>query len=180
MMNVEGMTIPALIFRTRKDNTWKDISSEQLFSGRRVVVFALPGAFTPTCSSRHLPRYEALTPLLKENGVDDVLCLSVNDGFVMEAWARDQGLKNVQVLPDGNGDLSRALGMLVDKRHLGFGQRSWRYSMLVDDGTITKMFSEPVQDGDPFEVSDADTMLDFIAPGTKNTRPPEVTIKCTL
>ena len=180
MMNVEGMAIPSLIFRTRKDNAWQDVSSEQLFSGRRVVVFALPGAFTPTCSSRHLPRYEALTPMFKENGVDDVLCLSVNDGFVMEAWARDQGLENVRVLPDGNGDLSRALGMLVDKGHLGFGQRSWRYSMLVDDGTITKMFSEPAKDGDPFEVSDADTMLDFIAPGTRKKRPPEVTIKCTL
>lgn len=174
MKNPQGTRIPEVTFRTRKDGDWHDVKSKELFEGRRVVVFSLPGAFTPTCSSTHLPRYEELAPVFAANGVDDIVCLSVNDGFVMEAWAKDQGVKNVLVLPDGNGEFTAGVGMLVDKAELGFGKRSWRYSMLVDDGVITKMFVEPDRPGDPFEVSDADTMLAFVAPGAKE--PPAVTL----
>ena len=174
MKNQEGKRVPDVTFRTREGGDWRDVTSKDLFDGRRVVLFALPGAFTPTCSSTHLPRYEELTPVFKENGIDDVVCLSVNDGFVMEAWARDQGVKNVKVLPDGNGEFSEKLGLLVDKSDLGFGKRSWRYSMLVDDGVIKKMFIEQELPGDPFEVSDADTMLAFV--NKDAALPPEVTI----
>jgi glutaredoxin-like protein len=153
-----------MIFRTRRNHEWVDVNSDEIFKGKTVVVFALPGAFTPTCSSTHVPRYNQLTPMLKEHGVDEVVCISVNDAFVMNEWQKEQNAHNVTFLPDGNGDFSRGMGMLVSKDELGFGDRSWRYSMLVKDGVIEKMFIEPDEPGDPFEVSDADTMLGYIAP----------------
>ena len=127
-----------------------------------MVLFALPGAFTPTCSSTHLPRYNELYNAFKENGIDDVICLSVNDTFVMNAWQEDQKAHNITMLPDGNGELSKSLEMLVDKSEIGFGPRSWRYSIYVEDGVIKKHFSEEEIEGDPFDVSDADTMLDYL------------------
>jgi glutaredoxin-like protein len=164
IQNREGQKVPEVTFRTRDGGQWKDVSSRELFAGKKVVVFALPGAFTPTCSTSHLPRYEELAPVFKRAGVDDIVCLSVNDGFVMEAWKADQKAENVRVIPDGNAEFTRGMGMLVDKCNLGFGDRSWRYSMLVDDGVITKMFVEREIEGDPYEVSDADTMLAYVAP----------------
>lgn len=169
MKNIEGQKIPDVTLRTRKDGEWKDVSTGQLFAKKKVVVFALPGAFTPTCSSAHVPRYQELAPALKAHGVDEIVCISVNDAFVMSEWAANQHADAITFLPDGNGELTEKLGMLVDKRNLGFGKRSWRYSMLVDDGVITKMFIEPEKDGDPFEVSDADTMLKALDP---NGKPP--------
>lgn len=160
--NKEGQAVPKVTFRTRQNNNWVDVNSEELFNNRTVVFFALPGAFTPTCSSTHLPRYNELAGVFKDNGVDEIICLSVNDGFVMNAWAEDQDAKGVTFIPDGNGDFSEGMGMLVDKDDLGFGKRSWRYSMLVKDGIIEKMFIEPEEPGDPFKVSDADTMLNYI------------------
>ena len=162
--NRETQKVPQVTFRTRRDHEWVDVRSDDIFKERTVVVFALPGAFTPTCSSTHVPRYNQLTPLLKKHGVDEVVCISVNDAFVMNEWQREQKAFNVTFLPDGNGDFSRDMGMLVSKDDLGFGERSWRYSMLVKDGVIEKMFIEPDVPGDPFEVSDADTMLKHIAP----------------
>lgn len=174
MENREGQKVPQVTFVTREGEQWKNITSDELFSGRTVVVFALPGAFTPTCSSTHLPRYNELAPVFEDNGVDDIICLSVNDGFVMNAWAGDQDADNIRFIPDGNGEFTRQMGMLVDKQDLGFGPRSWRYSMLVKDGVIDKMFIEPDDPGDPFEVSDADTMLAYI---NKDARvPSRVTI----
>lgn len=164
---MEGKKVPEVTLRAREDGQWKDVSSRDLFSGRRVVLFALPGAFTPTCSSAHLPRYDELAPVFAEHGVDDIYCLSVNDAFVMNEWGRQQGVRNVRLLPDGNGEFSAGMGMLVDKEDLGFGKRSWRYAMVVDDGTIEKVFSEPDQPGDPYEVSDADTVLRYLAPDAK-------------
>lgn len=145
---------------------WQDIKTADIFSGKRVILFSLPGAFTPTCSTTHLPRYEELYAEIKATGVDDVYCMSVNDAFVMFQWGKHVGAKNVKLLPDGNADFTRQMGMLVDKRNLGFGQRSWRYSMVVQDGNIEKMFIEPGYEDDcaldPFEVSDADTMLKYL------------------
>ncbi|MEL0081723.1 MAG: glutathione peroxidase [Gammaproteobacteria bacterium] len=164
MKNSEGKTIPAVTFRCRENGDWLDITSESLFAGKRVVLFALPGAFTPTCSASHLPRYEELYSQFRNNGIDEVICLSVNDGFVMEAWGRDQQISQVRMIADGNGAFTAAMGMLVDKDDLGFGQRSWRYSMLVEDGVVAKMFIESEQPGDPFSVSDADTMLRYLKP----------------
>ncbi|WMC11155.1 glutathione peroxidase [Oceanimonas pelagia] len=164
MINKTGQRVPQVTFRTRQQDQWIDITSDELFSGKTVVVFSLPGAFTPTCSSTHLPRYNELAPVLFENGVDDIICMSVNDTFVMNAWLADQEAEHIRVIPDGNGEFTEGMGMLVDKRELGFGRRSWRYSMLVKDGVIAQMFIEPEKPGDPFEVSDADTMLAHINP----------------
>ncbi len=149
--NRAGQRVPQVTFRTREGNEWQDVTTDDLFQGKTVVVFALPGAFTPTCSSTHLPRYNELAPVLKANGVDDIVCLSVNDGFVMNAWAGDQAAGNIRFIPDGNGEFTDKMGMLVDKQDLGFGPRSWRYSMLVKDGVIDRMFIEPEKPGDPFE-----------------------------
>jgi len=159
---LEGQRVPEVIFRARDDEGWVELTSEQIFKGKRVVLFALPGAFTPTCSATHLPRYEKLAPVFRVEGIDDIICVAVNDGFIMHAWGKDQDIHDVRLLPDGNGDFTRGMGMLVEKQDLGFGDRSWRYSMLVDDGVIEKMFIEPDVPGDPFEVSDADTMLRYI------------------
>ncbi|MEM6503265.1 MAG: peroxiredoxin [Cyanobacteria bacterium P01_C01_bin.89] len=167
--------VPNVVFKTRiRDESvegpnpyrWEDKSTQDIFAGKKVVVFSLPGAFTPTCSSNHLPRYEELYDQFKAQGVDIIICVSVNDAFVMFKWGQQIGAKNVFLLPDGNAEFTRKMGMLVDKSNLGFGQRSWRYSMLVNDCKIEKVFVEPGFDDncptDPFEVSDADTMLAYL------------------
>lgn len=163
----EGQQVPNTVFHTRQGDQWIDISTEALFKDKTVIVFSLPGAFTPTCSSSHLPRYNELTPVFKQYGVDSVLCVSVNDTFVMNAWKSDQHAENITFIPDGNGEFTKGMNMLVEKADLGFGPRSWRYSMLVRHGVIEKMFVEPNKPGDPFEVSDADTMLSYLAPECK-------------
>lgn len=168
-------TVPQVIFKTRVRNEaiagdnpfeWKDLSTDEVFKGKNVVVFSLPGAFTPTCSTSHLPRYEELYSEFTALGVDAIVCISVNDAFVMFQWGKSQNAKNVFLLPDGNGEFSRKMGMLVKKDNLGFGMRSWRYSMYVENGEIKQLFSEAgYQDdapSDPFEVSDADTMLSYL------------------
>jgi glutaredoxin-like protein len=170
----ENHTVPPATFRLRRGHEWANVTTDDVFKGKTVVVFALPGAFTPTCSSTHVPRYNQLVPEFKRHGVDEVVCISVNDAFVMNEWQADQQAHRVIFLPDGNGEFTRGMGMLVDKQDLGFGQRSWRYSMLVRDGVIEKMFIEPEEPGDPFQVSDADTMLAYLAP--QATKPLSVTI----
>ncbi|MDA3875854.1 MAG: glutathione peroxidase [Halothiobacillus sp.] len=162
--NREGQRVPQVTFHTRQKNEWVNVTTDDLFKGKTVAVFSLPGAFTPTCSSSHVPRFNELAPVFFKHGVDDILCLSVNDTFVMNEWALDQKAENIHFVPDGNGDFTAGMGLLVDKDDIGFGKRSWRYSMLVKDGVIEKMFIEPNVPGDPYEVSDADTMLDWLAP----------------
>ena len=164
MENHEGQSVPNVTFKTRQNGEFVDVTTNDIFKDKTVVVFSLPGAFTPTCSSTHLPRYNELAGVLKENGVDEIVCMSVNDAFVMDAWKENQEAENITVIPDGNGEFSAGMDMLVNKSDLGFGKRSWRYSMLVKNGVIEKQFIEPEVDGDPFEVSDADTMLNFINP----------------
>jgi glutaredoxin-like protein len=172
--NREGQRVPNVTFRIRENNEWKSVTTGELFDGKTVVVFSLPGAFTPTCSSTHLPRYNELAPVFFANGVDAILCVSVNDTFVMNEWAKDQEAGNIGLIPDGNGEFTEGMGLLVDKADLGFGKRSWRYSMLVKDGVVVKQFIEPQKPGDPFEVSDADTMLAYINPKAK--KPDQVAI----
>src|SRR3954471_19817724 len=162
--NSEGKRVPQVTFRTRQDGQWKDVTTDQVFKGKTVILFALPGAYTPTCSTTHLPRYNELAPTFRELGVDDIVCLSVNDGFVMSEWQKDQNAPNITFLPDGNGEFSEKLGMLVDKSNLGFGKRSWRYSMLVRGAVSQQQFIEPDKEGGPFEGSDADTMLRYVNP----------------
>lgn len=166
----EGQRVPNVTFRTRQNNEWVNVTTDELFANKTVVVFSLPGAFTPTCSSTHLPGYNELAKVFKANGVDDIVCISVNDAFVMDEWAKDQEADNVRLIPDGNGEFTEGMGMLVDKSDLGFGKRSWRYSMLVKDGVVEKMFIEPEEPGDPFKVSDAHTMLNYINPNAAKPR----------
>ncbi len=164
--------VPQVTFKTRvRDESldhenpfrWEDKTTDDIFAGKSIVVLALPGAFTPTCSSTHLPGYEAKYEELKAKGVDEVYCLSVNDAFSMFQWAKQLGVEKVKMLPDGNGDFTRLMGMLVKKENLGFGSRSWRYSMHVVDGEIRLQFIEPgLMDNcpeDPFTASDVDTMI---------------------
>lgn len=167
--------VPDVVFKTRVrddripgDNPfrWQDLTTQDVFAGKRVAFFALPGAFTPTCSSTHLPGYEARYDELRGLGIDAVVCLSVNDAFVMFQWAKRLGVEKVFMLPDGNAEFTRKMGMLVDKSNLGFGMRSWRYSMVVNDGVIEKQFVEPGfadnAPSDPFEISDVDTMIAYL------------------
>lgn len=172
--NREGQKAPAATFRTRENHDWIPVTSEELFAGKTVIVFSLPGAFTPTCSSSHVPRFNQLQPVFKQHGVDEIVCMSVNDAFVMNEWKDEQDAENIRFIPDGNGEFTDGMGLLVDKEDLGFGKRSWRYSMLVKDGVIDKMFIEPNVPGDPYEVSDADTMLNYIAPNA--AKPLDVTV----
>jgi glutaredoxin-like protein len=167
----EGQNVPEITFRLRRNGEWASATTHELFGGKNVIVFSLPGAFTPTCSSTHLPRYNELAPVFRSKGIDSIVCVAVNDPFVMEEWGKDQEAENVLLLPDGNGAFTEAMGMLVDKSDLNFGKRSWRYSMLVRDKRIEKMFLEPDKPGDPFEVSDADTMLRHLDPNAKVPEP---------
>lgn len=177
-MNQIPTQVPKMTFRIRVpkeeqtgvcsavDASWGTISTDEMFTGKKVIVFALPGAFTPTCSSNHLPGYEAKFEEFKALGVDAIYCVSVNDPFVMYEWGRSQNATHVQLIPDGTGEFTEKMGMLVKKNDLCFGNRSWRYSMFVDNGEIKKVFSEAgmVDDcpTDPFEVSGAETMLAYL------------------
>ncbi|MDO8572988.1 MAG: peroxiredoxin [bacterium] len=167
--------VPDVIFKTRvRDESvegsnpyrWQDVTSDEIFKGKKIVLFALPGAFTPTCSSTHLPGYETSYDEFKKLGVDEVICLSVNDAYVMFQWGKHQKATKVKMLPDGSALFTKGMGMLVSKNDVGYGERSWRYSMYVEDGNIKKMFIEPgFSDdcpNDPFEVSDAQTMLSYL------------------
>tara|TARA_B100001564_G_C20533527_1_gene620951 strand:- start:158 stop:682 length:525 start_codon:yes stop_codon:yes gene_type:complete len=167
-----NITVPKVTFKTRRtiDEApgfeWYDLTSEEMFTSKRVVLFALPGAFTPTCSSTHLPGYEMEYDKLIDLGIDEVYALSVNDTFVMNSWMSSQEVTKVKPVPDGAGEFTRRLGFLVDKTNIGFGMRSWRYSMIINDGVVEQMFVEPGlcdnAEGDPFEVSDVYTMLEYL------------------
>jgi peroxiredoxin len=148
----EGVLIPKVTFKTRvRDESvggpnpyrWQDVTSDDIFVGKRVVIFSLPGAFTPTCSTYQLPGFEGNYDKIRNLDVDEVYVVSVNDSFVMNKWIRDQGVVNIKPIPDGCGEFTRQLGMLVSKDNLGFGNRSWRYAAVVKDGTIEKWFEEP-------------------------------------
>ena len=170
-----GTKVPTVTFKTRvRDESiggenpfkWQDVSTSEIFDNKKVVIIGLPGAFTPTCSSTHLPGFENKYNDFKALGIDEVYCVSVNDAFVMYQWAKNANIKDVKMLPDGNAEFTKQIGMLVKKENLGFGERSWRYSMFVDSGTIKEIFAEADQkdnhEEDPFEVSDADTMLSYL------------------
>ena len=167
--------VPEVTFKTRvRDESiggpnpyrWQDVTTNDLFAGKRVVVFSLPGAFTPTCSTFQLPGYDEKYDDFISLGISDIYCLSVNDSFVMNAWFKQQGVKNVKPIPDGSGEFTYAMGMSVNKANLGFGFRSWRYAMVVNDGEIEQLFEEYGKVGncpvDPYEVSDPDTVLDYL------------------
>ncbi len=162
MINV-GDSIPEVYFNFRQDDDWQSLNTRESFAGKRVLIFALPGAFTPTCSSQQLPGYEELYNDFLEAGIDEVYCLSVNDTFVMNAWFENQGIKNVKALPDGNFEFTSRVNALVEKGNLGFGKRSWRYAMVVNDNVVEHVFAEDdmrdLADTDPYEVSAPENVL---------------------
>jgi len=163
----EGERVPDVELAELRDGQVRRFPSAELFGGRRVIVFALPGAFTPTCSTAHVPGFVARLKDFRDADIGDVVCLAVNDPFVMEAWQRAEKAEGLRFVADAYGEFTKAMGMSIDHRDAALGTRSWRYSMLVDDGTIKKMFIEPDVPGDPFEVSDADTMWKYLRPNSK-------------
>tara|TARA_B100001027_G_C16208677_1_gene304089 strand:+ start:242 stop:820 length:579 start_codon:yes stop_codon:yes gene_type:complete len=184
-MNKEDWIIPKVTFRTREGDeetedggcaiggVWVNKTTEDYFKNKRVVLFSLPGAFTPTCSSQQLPGFEDNYEKIKSMGVDEVYCVSVNDSFVMNAWSKYMGVKNVKMIPDGSGNFTRFMGMLVGKNHLGFGNRSWRYMCVIDNGVVEAWWEEPGinndgEDNDPYVESTPENMIDYL---TKTEKP---------
>jgi peroxiredoxin len=168
-----GKKVPQVTFRTRvRDEAvggpnpfrWQDVTSDDYFAGKRVVLFSLPGAFTPTCSTYQLPDFEKLFSDFQAEGIDAIYCMSVNDAFVMNAWAKSQNLENVTVIPDGSGEFTRKMGMLVAKDNLGFGMRSWRYGAIVNDGVVEQWFEEEGYsdncESDPYGASSPQNILE--------------------
>ena len=156
---------------------WQDLRVRDAFAGKRIVVFSLPGAFTPTCSNEQCPAFERLYDEFRANGIDEVYCISVNDAFVMYQWGQRLGLAKVKLLPDGSGAFTRRMGMLINKDHLGFGMRSWRYAMLIDDNRVVGWFEEPGindtgADNDPYGESAPEKVLGAIKAGTIKTPSP--------
>jgi peroxiredoxin len=166
-MRKEQYQVPQVQFVFRESGEFVNRTSADLFDGKRVVVFSLPGAFTPTCSAYQLPGFEERYDDFLGLGIDDIYCISVNDGFVMNAWAQDQNIEKVKLIPDGNAYFTRSMGMLVTKSNLGFGDRSWRYAMVVDNGIITKLFIEAGMrdnsDTDPYEETTPDKVFEYVS-----------------
>jgi peroxiredoxin/glutaredoxin len=162
-----GSRVPSAELAELRDGNVQRFAASDLFGGRRVILFALPGAFTPTCSTAHVPGYVARLKDFREAGIDEVVCLSVNDPYVMDAWQRSEKAEGLRFVADPYAEFTQAMGMSIDQRDASLGTRSWRYSMLVDDGMIETMFIEPDVPGDPFEVSDADTMWKYLRPNQK-------------
>jgi peroxiredoxin len=173
---MEGRKLPDVVFKTRvRDESiggsnpfrWQDRTTADFFAGKRTAVFSLPGAYTPTCSSKQCPAYDQAYDEIRRHGIDEVYCISVNDAFVMFQWAKSLNLQNIKYIPDGSGHFTRRMGMLINKEHLGFGYRSWRYSMVTRDGVVEKWFEEPGindagEDDDPYEVTDPETMIAYL------------------
>ena len=173
---IEGFVLPKVTFKTRvRDDSiegpnpyrWEDKTTDDYFKGKRVVLFSLPGAFTPTCSTYQLPGFEENYDRIRNAGVDEVYCISVNDAFVMNAWAKSQGIQHVKVIPDGSGNFTRFMGMLVGKNHLGFGLRSWRYMCILNNGVVEKWWQEPGinnngDDNDPYGETTPEKCIDFL------------------
>lgn len=176
-----GVALPKVTFRTRvRDESiegpnpfrWQDMTTDDFFKGKRVILFSLPGAFTPTCSTYQLPGFEKNAETFAAEGIDEIYCMSVNDSFVMNKWAQSQDLTTVKVIPDGSGEFTRKIGMLVSKDNLGFGMRSWRYAAVVNDGVVEAWFEEPgFEDNcaeDPYGVSSPENLLEYLAQAKKD------------
>jgi len=161
---IEGFKPPNTTFQTRvRDDSvegnnpyrWQKTTSDELFANRRIVLFSLPGAFTPTCSDYQLPGFEENYNRIRNAGIDEIYCISVNDAFVMNAWKKLMDIQHVKVIPDGSGNFTRFMGMLIGKNHLGFGLRSWRYMCVINNGVVEKWWQEPGinndgDDNDPY------------------------------
>jgi len=166
-MRKEGYQVPQVEFVFRENGEFVTRTTSELFSGKRVLIFSLPGAFTPTCSAYQLPGFEEKYDEFTSLGIDSIYCISVNDGFVMNAWAKDQGIEKVKLVPDGNAYFTRSMGQLVNKSNLGFGQRSWRYAAIVKDGIIEKLWEEPGKSDnaseDPYTVTTPESVMGYLS-----------------
>ena len=165
---IEGKKCSGVVLKTRKIGKWLDVNTDNLFKGKKVILFSLPGAFTPVCSEKQLPGFEDNYDKLLGLGINEVYCISVNDGFVMNAWADQQNIRKVKVLPDGNADFTRSMGMLVEKKHVGFGQRSWRYCAIINDGVVEKWWQEDGMnndgsDLDPYELTTPENCIEYLS-----------------
>jgi peroxiredoxin len=173
IMRKEGYQIPQVEFVFREEGEFVTRTSAELFNNKRVVIFSLPGAFTPTCSAYQLPGFEENYGTFRDLGIDAIYCISVNDAFVMNAWKQDQNIQNVQLIPDGNAYFTRSMGQLVAKTNLGFGERSWRYSAVVDNGIIEKLFEEAGRTDnaatDPYEISTPENVLEYVKSTVRET-----------
>ena len=174
-MRKEGYQVPQVEFVFREDGQFITRTSSDLFDNKRVVIFSLPGAFTPTCSAYQLPGFEEKYEEFTALGIDAIYCVSVNDGFVMNAWAQDQNIEKVKLIPDGNAYFTRSMGFLVNKSNLGFGARSWRYAAVVDNGVIQKLFVEDGQrdnaDTDPYEATTPEAVFEYVKTSVRETAP---------
>jgi peroxiredoxin len=172
-MRKEGYQVPQVEFVFRENGEFVYRKTSELFNGKRVVIFSLPGAFTPTCSAYQLPGFEEKYEDFIGSGIDAIYCISVNDGFVMNAWAKDQGIEKVQLIPDGNAYFTRSMGQLVMKSNLGFGERSWRYAAVVDNGLIEKLFEESGKGDncvvDPYEETTPEKVLEYVKSTVRET-----------
>jgi peroxiredoxin len=172
-MRKEGYQVPQVEFVFRENGEFVNRTSKELFDGKRVVIFSLPGAFTPTCSAYQLPGFEEKYDDFLGLGIDNIYCISVNDGFVMNAWAQDQNIEKVTLIPDGNAYFTRSMGMLVNKSNLGFGLRSWRYAAVVDNGIVEKLFVEVGQrdnaDTDPYEATTPEVVFEYVKTTVRET-----------
>ncbi len=171
----QGQRVPQVTFKTRVrdesiggDNPfrWQDVKTDDIFKDRRVVIFSLPGAFTPTCSTFQVPGFEANYRAIKDMGIDEIYVVSVNDTFVLRKWLIDQNVCHIKFIPDGNGEFTQALDMLVDKSNLGFGSRSWRYAAVVDNGVIEQWFEEPGRidncETDPYGETSPESVMNYL------------------
>ena len=154
-----GDRIPNVVMNEMTSDGPGELSSEELFSGKKVVLFALPGAFTPTCSASHLPGFVASADKIKAKGVDDIVCLSVNDAWVMDAWGKAQNADEIHMVADGSANFTQAVGLVLDRTQAGMGIRSQRYAMVVEDGVVTAL---NVEEPGKFEKSSAETMLSLL------------------
>lgn len=172
---MQGKCVPSVTFKTRVrdhlvggDNpfVWRDVTTEEIFKGRRVLIFSLPGAFTPTCSTYQVPGFEENYDAIRKLGIDEVYVISVNDTFVMRKWMVDQEVEKIKFIPDGNGQFTRLMGMLVQKENLGFGPRSWRYAAVVEDGLVEVWFEEPGREDnceeDPYGVTSPENVMQYL------------------
>ena len=177
---IKGFKIPNVTFKIREgDNSlseelcaiggkWLDKTTDDFFKGKRVILFSLPGAFTPTCSSQQLPGFEKNFNKFKELGIDEIYCCSVNDSFVMNAWAKKMNISNIKMIPDGSGIFTKYMGMLIAKDHNGFGQRSWRYMAIINDGVVEKWWQEPGinnsgDDDDPYIETTPENSIKYLS-----------------
>jgi len=159
--------VPNITFKVRENGEWTEWNTHELFKDKKVIIFSLPGAFTPTCSTQQLPGYENMFEQFQDKGIDEIYCISVNDTFVMNAWAEAHGIKKVKMIPDGSGNFTRFMGMLIGKNHLGFGMRSWRYMAIINDGVIERWWQEPGinnegLDDDPYIESTPENVMNYL------------------